>query len=86
MAHKKSGGSGARQGGTFAGKRLGVKLSDGVPVKSGQIIVRQRGSKFKPGVGVGMGRDHTLFAKKSGVIKFGHVSKDKKKVSVIERL
>ena len=83
MAHKKSGGSGARQGGTFAGKRLGVKLSDGAAVKSGQIIVRQRGSKFKPGVGVGMGKDHTLFAKRDGRVQFGFVKKSKKKVSVV---
>jgi large subunit ribosomal protein L27 len=52
-------------------------------IKAGQIIIRQRGSRIKPGVGVGMGKDYTIFAKKSGVVKFGHINRSKKKVSVV---
>ncbi len=69
MAHKKSGGS-SRNGRDSAGRRLGVKKYGGEAVNAGAIIVRQRGSKFWPGDNVGMGRDHTLFAKKTGQVKF----------------
>lgn len=54
-----------------AGKRLGLKVSDGEKVISGAILIRQSGTKFNPGVGVKLGRDHTLFAIKPGVVKFG---------------
>ncbi|MBD2835724.1 50S ribosomal protein L27 [compost metagenome] len=69
MAHKKAGGS-TRNGRDSESKRLGVKLYGGQAVKAGNIIVRQRGTKFHAGVGVGLGKDHTLFAKVDGVIKF----------------
>ncbi|MDP2671547.1 MAG: 50S ribosomal protein L27 [bacterium] len=69
MAHKKAGGSKAKQKGNVAGKRLGFKISGGSAIKTGQIIVRQRGSKFHGGVGVGVGRDHTLFAKTDGSVQ-----------------
>ncbi len=70
MAHKKAGGAKARQGGNVAGKRLGVKIYGGQKVRVGSIIVRQRGTVFKPGKNVGLGRDHTLFALKDGAVKF----------------
>ncbi len=82
MAHKKGTGA-VRQGGRTSGKRLGIKISGGSEIKTGQIILRQRGSVVKPGEGVGMGKDHTIFAKRNGVVKFGNVNKKKKKVSVI---
>ncbi len=69
MAHKKSGGS-SRNGRDSAGQRLGVKKFGGEPVLAGNILVRQRGAKFWPGDNVGMGRDHTLFALKTGHVKF----------------
>ncbi|MFQ6118170.1 MAG: 50S ribosomal protein L27 [Candidatus Bipolaricaulia bacterium] len=69
MAHKSSSGS-SRNGRDSAGKRLGVKEFGGEWVKPGQIIVRQRGTAFHPGPGVGMGRDHTLFAKEEGYVRF----------------
>ena len=69
MAHKKAGGS-SRNGRDSAGRRLGVKKFGSQEVTPGNIIVRQRGTKFDPGSGVGMGKDHTLFAKVEGVIKF----------------
>lgn len=68
MAHKKSGGAKAGQGSKPAGKRLGVKIYGGQEVSPGQIIVRQRGSKFHAGEGVQSGRDFTLFAVKKGVV------------------
>ena len=83
MAHKKAGGSKAKQRGNVAGKRLGIKVYGGELVKAGQIIVRQRGTKFKPGEGVGLGRDFTIFSKKEGVVKFTHASKTRKKINVI---
>jgi large subunit ribosomal protein L27 len=70
MAHTKAGGSKASQQTPRPGKRLGVKLFGGQKVKAGNIIVRQRGTKFHPGPGVGLGKDHTLFALKSGSIDF----------------
>lgn len=69
MAHKKAGGS-SRNGRDSESKRLGVKLFGGQVVKAGNIIVRQRGTRFHPGDNVGLGRDHTLFALSDGHIKF----------------
>jgi large subunit ribosomal protein L27 len=69
MAHKKAGGS-SRNGRDSAGRRLGVKLYGGQEALGGNIIVRQRGTKFYPGRGVDMGRDHTIFAVQDGVVKF----------------
>jgi large subunit ribosomal protein L27 len=81
MAHKKGMGS-TRNGRDSAGKRLGVKRSDGQAVLAGTIIVRQRGTAIRPGNNVGVGRDHTLFALVDGTVRFEHATKDKKKVSV----
>ncbi|RME15790.1 MAG: 50S ribosomal protein L27 [Alphaproteobacteria bacterium] len=69
MAHKKAGGS-SRNGRDSAGRRLGVKKSGGQAVIPGNIIVRQRGTKFWPGQGVGMGKDHTIFATVEGKVVF----------------
>jgi large subunit ribosomal protein L27 len=69
MAHKKASGS-ARQHTSRAGNRLGIKLYAGEKVKTGGIIVRQRGTKIKAGEGVEVGRDHTLYALKDGIIEF----------------
>jgi large subunit ribosomal protein L27 len=69
MAHKKAGGS-TRNGRDSESKRLGVKLFGGQKVEPGNIIVRQRGTHFHPGLNVGCGKDHTLFAKGEGVVKF----------------
>lgn len=69
MAHKKAGGS-SRNGRDSAGRRLGVKKFGGQEVIPGNIIVRQRGTRVYPGRNVGMGKDHTLFAKVDGVVKF----------------
>jgi large subunit ribosomal protein L27 len=71
MAHKKAGGS-SRNGRDSAGRRLGVKKYGGEIVIPGNILVRQRGTKFHPGVNVGMGKDHTLYAKKAGEVAFQH--------------
>ncbi len=81
MAHKKGGGS-SRNGRDSQSKRLGVKRYDGQVVNSGTIIVRQRGSRIRPGHNVGMGKDHTLFAMTKGYVKFEHVSRARKRVSV----
>ena len=69
MAHKKAGGS-SKNGRDSQSKRLGVKRFGGQLVKAGEIIIRQRGTNTHPGVNVGMGKDHTLFAKESGVVQF----------------
>ena len=69
MAHKKAGGS-TRNGRDSESKRLGVKLFGGQAVTAGNIIIRQRGTRVHPGVNVGLGKDHTLFAKADGVVKF----------------
>lgn len=69
MAHKKAGGS-TRNGRDSESKRLGVKIYGGQVIKAGNIIIRQRGTRVHPGVNVGCGRDHTLFAKADGVVKF----------------
>lgn len=82
MAHKKGGGS-SRNGRDSQSKRLGVKRYDGEFVRTGTIIVRQRGTRILPGDNVGMGRDHTLFASIDGVVKFGFARKNKKDVSVL---
>jgi large subunit ribosomal protein L27 len=81
MAHKKGGGS-SRNGRDSNSKRLGVKKFGGEAVVSGNIIVRQKGTKFYPGENVGMGRDYTLFATADGYVKFEHVTRDKKRISV----
>lgn len=81
MAHKKSGGS-ARNGRDSQAKRLGVKRFGGQRVKAGSILVRQRGTPFKPGENVGRGKDDTLFAKVSGIVRFETKGKNKKFVSV----
>jgi large subunit ribosomal protein L27 len=83
MAHKKSGGS-SRNGRDSAGQRLGVKTFGGENVNAGQIIVRQRGTKFHPGTNVGLGRDHTLFAKATGAVKFTTKRDDKTYVSIVQ--
>ena len=69
MAHKKAGGS-TRNGRDSEAKRLGLKIFGGQKVSAGNIIVRQRGTKFHPGLNVGCGKDHTLFAKADGVVEF----------------
>ena len=69
MAHKKAGGS-TRNGRDSESKRLGIKMYGGQEVIAGNILVRQRGTRFHAGVNVGIGRDHTLFAKKDGQVKF----------------
>jgi large subunit ribosomal protein L27 len=80
MAHKKGLGS-SRNGRDSESKRLGVKIFAGQQVKAGMIIVRQRGTKFRPGDGVGLGRDHTIFATREGVVAFRR-SGDKRFISV----
>ena len=82
MAHKKSGGS-SRNGRDSAGKRLGVKKFGGENVLAGNILVRQRGTTFYPGVNVGIGRDHTLFAKATGQVKFTTKKGDKTYVGIV---
>jgi large subunit ribosomal protein L27 len=81
MAHKKGMGS-SRNGRDSKPKMLGVKRYDGQLVKSGEILVRQRGTKFNPGRNVGLGRDFTLFATVEGKVKFEWESRTKKRVSV----
>ena len=81
MAHKKGGGS-SRNGRDSNSKRLGVKKFGGEQVISGNILVRQKGTKFYPGENVGMGRDYTLFATADGFVKFEHITRDKKRISV----
>jgi large subunit ribosomal protein L27 len=82
MAHKKSGGS-SRNGRDSAGRRLGVKKYGGENVLAGNILVRQRGTKFFAGDNVGLGRDHTLFATATGAVKFTKKRDDKTFVSVV---
>ncbi|RPI58137.1 MAG: 50S ribosomal protein L27 [Chloroflexi bacterium] len=81
MAHKKGGGS-TRNGRDSQSKRLGVKRFDGEKVTSGSIIVRQRGTRVRPGTNVGLGRDYTLFATVDGYVKFEVVKQGRKQVSV----
>ena len=80
MAHKKGLGS-SRNGRDSNAKRLGVKVFGGQVVKSGAIIVRQRGTRFRPGAGVGLGRDHTIFATRPGIVEF-RTSGEKRFISV----
>ena len=81
FAHKKGTGS-SHNGRDSNAKRLGVKRADGQAVLAGNILVRQRGSKFKPGNNVGIGKDDTLFALIDGVVRFERVGKDGKQVSI----
>lgn len=81
MAHKKGGGS-SRLGRDSQAKRLGVKRYGDEKVRAGTILVRQRGTRIRPGTNVGVGRDHTLFALIDGTVKFEHATKIRKKVSV----
>ncbi len=81
MAHKKAGGS-SRNGRDSAGRRLGVKKFGGQAVRAGNIIVRQRGTKFRPGAHVGLGRDHTIFALVDGRVKFERKAESRVYVSV----
>ena len=81
MAHKKAGGS-SRNGRDSAGRRLGVKKFGGEKVIPGNIIIRQRGTKYYPGENVGIGKDHTIFALIKGKVKFSTKSSGKKFVSV----
>ena len=83
FAHVKAQGS-TQNGRDSRGRRLGAKAADGQTVSAGSILYRQRGTKVYPGVNVGMGKDHTLFATVSGVVKYERLGKDKKKVSVYE--
>ena len=82
MAHKKGLGS-SKNGRDSESKRLGVKIFAGQQVKAGMIIVRQRGTRFRPGPGVGLGRDHTIFALREGVVEF-RTSGEKRFISVAE--
>jgi large subunit ribosomal protein L27 len=81
MAHKKAGGS-SRNGRDTAGRRLGVKKYGGEVVIAGNIIIRQRGTRWKPGRNVGLGRDHTIFALIEGHVKFERKADDRVHVSV----
>ncbi len=82
MAHKKAGGS-SRNGRDSAGRRLGVKLFGGQTAIPGNIIVRQRGTKYWPGQGVGMGKDHTIFATAEGAVTFHKGLKGRTFISVL---
>jgi large subunit ribosomal protein L27 len=82
FAHKKGVGS-SRNGRDSAAQRLGVKRADGQFVLSGNILVRQRGTKIYPGTNVGIGSDDTLFATADGTVKFGRLGKDKQQVSIV---
>ena len=84
MAHKKGGGS-SRNGRDSHSKRLGVKKYGGELVRSGNILVRQRGTRIHPGTNVMKGRDDTLFAIADGIVMFDYVSKDRKRVNVIPK-
>ena len=84
FAHKK-GQSSTSNGRDSESKRLGAKASDGEYITGGSIIYRQRGTRIYPGTNVGMGKDHTLFAKVNGTVKYERMGKDKKKVSVYEK-
>ncbi len=82
MAHKKAGGS-TRNGRDSEGRRLGLKKSGGQAVIAGNIIVRQRGTKYRPGENVGLGKDHTIFALIEGVVEFTRKHDDRVYVSVV---
>lgn len=83
MAHKKSGGS-SKNGRDSNAQRLGVKASDGQLISAGSIIIRQRGTRVHPGENVGVGRDHTLWARTTGVVHFSPYAKGRRKqVSIL---
>lgn len=82
MAHKK-GGATSRNGRDSQSQRLGIKRYGGQLVKAGTILVRQRGTKIKPGENVGLGRDYTLFALIDGLVQYKQATKERKKVSII---
>ena len=84
MAHKKGAGS-SRNGRESESKRLGVKIYGGQAAKAGNIIVRQRGTKHNPGLNVGLGKDHTLFALTDGIVEFRKRRNDRSYVSVIPK-
>lgn len=84
MAHKKAGGS-TRNGRDSEGRRLGLKKSGGQSVIAGNIIVRQRGTVYRPGDNVGIGKDHTLFATADGIVEFKRSFKDRVYVSVVDK-
>ena len=81
MAHKKGGGS-TRNGRDSRGQRLGVKRYGGHLVSAGTILVRQRGTPIRPGVNVGLGRDHTLYALVDGYVRYDHATKDRKRANI----
>ncbi len=81
MATKKGGGS-TRNGRDSIGRRLGLKKFGGEAVKAGNILARQRGTTFHPGLNVGMGRDHTLFALKDGIVEFQSYKKNKTRINI----
>ncbi len=81
MATKKGGGS-TRNGRDSIGRRLGLKKFGGETVKAGNILARQRGTTFHPGLNVGMGRDHTLFALKDGIVEFQRFEKKKTRINI----
>ena len=82
MAHKKAGGS-SRNGRDSRGQRLGVKRFAGQEVLAGTIIVRQRGTKIRPGLHVGMGRDFTLYALVDGTVAFDHATRQRKRANIV---
>lgn len=82
MAHKKGGGS-SRNGRDSQSQRLGVKVFSGEQVLSGNILVRQRGTRIKPGINVGVGKDDTLFATTDGIVVYETIRDDRKRVSVM---
>lgn len=81
MAHKKAGGS-TSNGRNSPGQRLGIKRFGGQVVSAGEVLVRQRGTKFHPGNGVGVGKDYTLFALVDGRVSFSRYSKERQQVNV----
>lgn len=85
MAHKKAGGS-TRNGRDSNPKYLGVKCYGGELVRAGNIIIRQRGTQFRPGMNVGIGKDHTLFAKADGIVKFTVKGPNNRRYVMIERV
>ncbi len=82
MAHKKAGGS-VRNGRDSAGQRLGIKVYGGQAIRTGGIILRQRGTKFKPGKNVGLGKDHTIYAMIDGQVVFTRTAGDRSVVNVM---
>jgi large subunit ribosomal protein L27 len=85
MAHKKGGGS-SRNGRDSHSKRLGIKVFGGEQVISGNILVRQRGTKIKPGRNVGLGRDYTIFATTNGIVVYETIRDGRKRVSVVPQV